>query len=436
MDVVLSDAHRHPCNNDVSVMLFQFLNDESVWCWPIYHNETVVDGDTLINWYKSFVESMQMSVGKHFVLDKKTCDQSFGTDFQLLDLNVIQYLEDGEVEDLDKVVCNAKTFVESNFRQLNELNRAIPLAKLASMFLDNVRRFDLKDLPTLDRGFDFMNHIAITQFARLESVGLAIDTTKFLAFYGVDQMQHVKNNTVFSQYNLFTSTGRPSNRFGGINFAAMNKEDGSRASFISRHGKDGMLVLMDYSAFHPRLIANLANYQMPFEVSPYQYLATFFSKTATPTAPQVAVAKVKCFQQMYGGIREQFLHIPYFRSTQTYIDHRWAFFEKNGYVETPIYFRKIKECHIDDPTPNKLFNYILQAYETEVAVQTLSQVSKFLDGKKTQPILYTYDSLLYDFHREDGKETLKRIHDIMVDGRFPIKVYAGKSYDEMVQITV
>ena len=139
---------------------------------------------------------------------------------------------------------------------------------------------------------------------------------------------------------------------------------------------------------------------------------------------------------MYGGIREQFLHIPYFRSTQTYIDHRWSFFEKNGYVETPIYFRKIKTCHIDDPTPNKLFNYILQAYETEVAVQTLGRILEFLNGKKTQPVLYTYDSLLYDFHREDGKDTLRRIRDIMVDGKFPIKAYAGKSYDEMVQITV
>ena len=32
----------------------------------------------------------------------------------------------------------------------------------------------------------------------------------------------------YSEYNLFTSTGRPSNRFGGINFAALNKKDGSR----------------------------------------------------------------------------------------------------------------------------------------------------------------------------------------------------------------
>lgn len=436
LDVVLADSKKHPCNNDVSVILFQFLNDDSVWCWPIYHNETVVSGEVLVEWYKSFVESMRMSVARKYVLDKKMCDQSFGVDLQLLDLNVIQYLEDGEVEDWSEVSCNAKVFVESNFRTLSELNRSISLSKLTGMFVDKVRRFDLKNLPELDRSFDFINHVAITRFAQLESVGLAVDPTEFLTIYGAEQSSNLKGNVVFSQYNLFTSTGRPSNRFGGINFAAMNKEDGSRKPFVSRYGSDGMLVMMDYSAFHPRLIASLANYQMPFDVNPYQFLATFFYNTANPTPPQIAASKGQCFKQMYGGIREQFLHIPYFRATQTYIDHRWSFFEKNGYVETPIYFRKIKTCHIDDPTPNKLFNYILQAYETEVAVQTLGRVLEFLGGKKTQPILYTYDSLLYDFHREDGKDTLRRIRDIMVDGKFPIKAYAGKSYEEMVQITI
>ncbi len=56
LDVVLADSKRHPCNNDVSVILLQFLDDDSVWCLPIYHNETIVAGDVLVEWYKSFVE--------------------------------------------------------------------------------------------------------------------------------------------------------------------------------------------------------------------------------------------------------------------------------------------------------------------------------------------------------------------------------------------
>ena len=50
---------------------------------------------------------------------------------------------------------------------------------------------------------------------------------------------------VFSEYNLYTSTGRPSNRYGGVNFPALKKEDGTRESFTSRYEK-GSLVSYDY----------------------------------------------------------------------------------------------------------------------------------------------------------------------------------------------
>ena len=50
---------------------------------------------------------------------------------------------------------------------------------------------------------------------------------------------------VYSEYNPYTSTGRPSNRFGGMNFAALNKSDGSREQFISRFN-NGVLVEMDF----------------------------------------------------------------------------------------------------------------------------------------------------------------------------------------------
>ena len=99
-------------------------------------------------------------------------------------------------------------------------------------------------------------------------------------------------------------------------------------------------------------------------------------------------------------------------------------------------FRSIKPCHIEDPSPNKLFNYILQAFETEISVVTLGRVLDYLVDKQTKPILYTYDSILYDVHRADGMPTVKKLRDIMVDGKYPVKVYVGKNYDEMTKITI
>jgi len=62
-------------------------------------------------------------------------------------------------------------------------------------------------------------------------------------------------------------------------------------------------------------------------------------------------------------------------------------------------------------------------------------VNQYLRDKKTKAVLYTYDSLLFDFHKSDGKEVLERIMSIMkMCNRFPIKVYMGDSYNTLTQI--
>ena len=60
--------------------------------------------------------------------------------------------------------------------------------------------------------------------------------------------------------------------FGGINFAALNKSDGTRKKYISRYGDNGCMIEMDYDAYHLRLIAEIVGYEFP-EGSVHQYLA-------------------------------------------------------------------------------------------------------------------------------------------------------------------
>jgi hypothetical protein len=61
-------------------------------------------------------------------------------------------------------------------------------------------------------------------------------------------------------------------------------------------------------------------------------------------------------------------------------------------------------------------------------------VNEYLRNKKTKAVLYTYDSLLFDFHKDDGSEVLEEIMNLMMVDKFPIKTYAGESYGSMVQI--
>ena len=67
----------------------------------------------------------------------------------------------------------------------------------------------------------------------------------------------IEGEYVYTQYNLKTLTTRPSNTFNGVNYAALNKENGSRQCFIPRND---LLVELDISAYHPTLLAKLIGY--------------------------------------------------------------------------------------------------------------------------------------------------------------------------------
>ncbi len=101
-----------------------------------------------------------------------------------------------------------------------------------------------------------------------------------------------------------------------------------------------------------------------------------------------------------------------------------------------MFFRRIKECHIESPSPNKLFNYVLQAFETEMAVKTLNELLGALKNKKTKPVLYTYDSILFDAHKEDKMDTIREIKKIMEDAKLPVKVCVGRNLAEMTQVQI
>lgn len=427
--VVGSDYEKHPCNNNVSLLFFYIIKNDMCWCFPLKHNEAVCHPE----YFKKIKDCLRKSTHKKIVNDKKSFLQFFGDDCDFIDIDILRFLVEGK-EPTEVKYTAAHDFVKNNFKNYSDLNVCVSLFKHAKVFQEQVellKNIKLSDID--DKGFVFTNNRMANLFAVLESNGLCV-SEDFTDFFGEDQSKNIKGDIVFSQYNLLTSTGRPSNRFGGVNYAALNKTDGSRNCFVSRYKKDGMLVMMDYNAFHPRLIAHLANFHMVEKENPYEYLAKYYFNKDKITQEDISISKGFTFTQIYGGIDKKWMHIPYFSKVQQYIDHRWKFFKDNGYVETPKYGRKIKECHIQDPSPNKLFNYILQAFETEMAVDVLGEIISYLRGKKTMPILYTYDSILFDAHKEDKMVVIKTIKKMMEQDKFPVKVYVGKTYGDMKQI--
>ena len=430
MDVVGIDADKHSCNNKMSLLLFYFLSNKSLYCFPIKHNEAL----PLKGGLDRIKDSLKISIGTKYVFDKKSALQMFGGDYDFVDIRLMKYLSDGTIDNNENTT-NAHLFIKNNFRDEEDINACVPIYKHGRAFLNKVENF----VPNIDmlkeEGYKFVNDVMTARFAKLESFGLAV-TEDFTEVFDNDQTKHINQGYVYTQYNLLTSTGRPSNRFAGVNYAALNKNDESRTCSVSRYGDDGMLVMMDYNAFHPRLIAHLVNFNMEANENPYSYLAKYYFNKQKLEEEDIAAAKQYTFTQIYGGFEKKWLHIPYFAKIQEYIDHRWKFFNENGYIETPKYKRKIKECHIPDANPNKLFNYILQAFETEMAVDVLGDLLGDLKSKKTVPILYTYDSILFDAHKDDKMDTIKRLKSIMERGKFPVKVYVGRDYKNMKQVNL
>ena len=71
--------------------------------------------------------------------------------------------------------------------------------------------------------------------------------------------------------------------------------------------------------------------------------------------------------------------------------------------------------------PAKLMNYLMQSLETSRNILILKEVLRFLKDKKTKVVLYTYDSVLFDFSKEE-KNILDDLENVLSeDGKYPVK---------------
>ena len=91
-----------------------------------------------------------------------------------------------------------------------------------------------------------------------------------------------------------------------------------------------------------------------------------------------------------------------------------------------------------------MFNYLIQALETELNVKKILLIQDYLLDKKTKLVLYGYDSFLFDFSKQDGVETLKEIKKILevktdvpgdIEPYFYTKSKMGLNYGEIQDIT-
>jgi hypothetical protein len=321
--------------------------------------------------------------------------------------------------DLENIRVNAYDFFYSKYYNAKKLNEIIPFTKHKE-YCDRVFG---KIRDSFDTVYESEYHSDVTKaFSSIEKHGVKV-TDNVCDIFDERVRKHISDGKLYSQYNLWTSTGRPSNSFGSVNFAALPPE--KRGAFIPQNDA---LVEFDFDAYHLRLIGELVDYQFGDE-SVHQHLADFYGSTYEES-------KQISFKLLYGGINDEIRKkVPFFDKVWNYINLKWNEFNRNNHVFTDIYSRKITSSNNIDMNKNKLFNYLIQAFETERNIQRILDINKYLEDKETNLILYGYDSFLFDFSKEDGLEVLSNIKDILEMNKFYTKIKMGYIYNRMNDIT-
>ena len=235
--------------------------------------------------------------------------------------------------------------------------------------------------------------------------------------------------SIYTQYNLYNITSRPTNAFNGINFLALNKENRSRKCFIP---ENDYFVEFDFDGYHIRLIAELIKHELPGDISAHTYFGKQYFNKEVLTEEEYKEAKQITFQNIYGGIKEEYLHIPFYQALKAYLDDLWDTYQYGKGVVLPT--GKTLQLS-EDMYPLKLFNYAIQNLETRTNVQLLAPIVDMLKAKKSKIKLIVYDSFLLDFSIEDGKQVLLDIVEFLKDKNYIVKAKYGRDYDSLQKTT-
>ena len=395
MDIIPLNHWQHPVENSICAFYIRPIRETKGYILPINHSEC-------LNLFEDEVYLELKKFKKIYVRDKK--------DF--LHYTILKPLIDVTLT-LPTYIppqTQAHSFIYRQYSDRVDTNAIVPITKhyeVCEQIYD-----DLEHRITANVN-NFYNNKATLVLNAIERSGIKIDKDEFKKHF----QRTPSNEYVFTSYNFKTLTSRPSNKYDGINYAALNKENGCRKSFIPRNDE---FLEFDISAYHPTLSGILVDYDFG-DNDIHKAFASMYGV-------DYKKAKELTFKQLYGGVFKEYRDLPFFKKTSAYIQIIWDEFQKEGKLICPISNYVFEKDKLEDMNPQKLFNYVLQNMETSVNIEILFRIFKLLKGRNTKLVLYTYDSFLFDVDNSE-KDVIDAIKQVFNKFKLRITEKNGLNYN-------
>ena len=394
VEVISNNPYQHPSQNSIIGFYVRPIQGHKGYILPTSHPECEnIFEDEIYLWLKG-LETIYVRDKKeflHYTILKQLVDITLGSPPYILPQTT------------------AHSTLYRRFPDLLTVNQLVPITKhyevCEQVYDDLEHRVNTAVNP-------FYNDRAALVFNAIERNGIKIDKNEFKKHF-----HPVEDEYVYTAYNYKTLTTRPSNKFGGVNYAALSHKDGSRKSFIPRNNR---FVEFDIGAYHPTLAAMLVDYEFG-DKDIHKSFAEMYKV-------DYAKAKELTFKQLYGGVFDNYKDLPFFKATSEYIRTTWETFQTEGVITCPISHYEYKNDVLEDMNPQKLFNYILQNMETSLNIEILFRIFTLLKGMNTKLVLYTYDSFLLDVD-DSELDVLEQIKKVFYKLKLQIKEKNGINYD-------
>ena len=404
---ILVDVDKHTMYNSISFLYIRFENEQTDndvvvmdYVLPFDHNDCKSP---------DFEIDLSTSFQPKKVFDKKSLLQLNLGISEMYDIQTEEYFNNKNRISTKDVTEDLTRFYQSK-GLVDNLGKSIPITR----YVEKLREFT-NDI-TYSVSSSWINSTMIPTLSKLETRGIRINNGKFIMKWPSSK-KHINWDIVYTDYNIYTSTSRPSNSHGGVNYAALNKKDGSREIFIPR--ENTIFLQFDYDAYHVRIIGKMINYELP-KTSVHQWLADIYGT-------DYKESKGITFKILYGGIPDELKEIEFFKKTDEFIQNMWKQSQENGFITTKM-GRKIFLSEIEDVNAQKLFNYFLQATETEYNIEVISKLQS--TGIESM-VLYVYDSFLFEYDIHGTTEEAKQIKSILESNGFPVKASWGDDYSKV-----